>query len=299
MMYSSLADAAPTHNKFNQISPMSQNRIESAQSEDLEENEHDPPLPLTEHLSELRKRLINAVSVIFVGLVIGTYLEVNYGQPILKIIRQPLDARGIPLVFDELTEPFFTYLRIGLYSSLFLTFPWTLGQIWLFIKPALYPKERRYFWPFLFISFPLFIGGGSFGYFVVMPFGYDFFLDFMNSSTLPSLRMGDYLTLSIRLLFAFGLIFELPLICLFLTRLEVIDSSWLKQNRKFAIVGIMIVSAILTPPDVITQLLMAGPLLVLYEIGIMVSYIAENRKQRESSDENNPDQAPDADQSPG
>ncbi len=249
-----------------------------------EESSLDPAMPLHDHLAELRKRIMIAGALIFVAFVAATTVEIELNQPILSMFRKPLDARGIPLVFDELTEPFFTYLRIGLYTSLFLTLPFSLGQIWLFAKPALYPKERRLFWPFLLLSYPLFIGGGMFGYFVVIPFGYDFFLSFQNAFTEPSLRMSAYLSLTIRLLFVFGLIFELPIVSLFLTRLGLIDAPWLRRNRKYAIIAIFVVAAILTPPDVFTQTLMAGPLIVLYEISIIVSMMVAVRKKKEASE---------------
>lgn len=251
------------------------------QTQNSEETAHDPAMPLTEHLRELRKRIMIAGAFVFVGFVIAASIEIELNQPILGIFRAPLDKLGIPLVFDELTEPFFTYLRVGLYASLFLTLPISLGQIWLFAKPALYPKERKLFWPFLFLSYPLFVGGGLFGFFVVLPFGYEFFLGFQNSVTEPSLRMSSYLTLTLRILFAFGLIFELPIISLFLTRLGVIDATFLRKNRKYAIVCIFIVAAMLTPPDLFTQGLMAGPLIVLYEISIFVSVFAKPRDKKE------------------
>ena len=256
---------------------------EKTKSLESEENPLVPPMPLQEHLAELRKRILIAGVLIFVAFVAATTIEIELNQPILTLFRQPLDLRGIPLVFDELTEPFFTYLRIGLYTSLFLTLPFTLGQVWLFAKPALYPQERRLFWPFLIVSYPLFVGGGLFGYFVVIPFGYDFFLSFQNAFTEPSLRMGAYLSLTIRLLFVFGLIFELPIISFFLTRLGVIDAAWLKKNRKYALIAIFVVAAILTPPDVFTQTLMAGPLIVLYEVSIWVSWAVAVRKKKEAS----------------
>ena len=247
-------------------------------STDSEKNLEDSAMSLTEHLQELRKRLLIVTGFIFVGFVAASYCEIEFNQPILATFRAPLDERKIPLVFDELTEPFFTYLRIGLYTSLFLNFPITLGQIWLFVKPALYPKERKLFWPFLIASYPLFVGGGLFGYFVVIPFGYDFFLSFQNMVTLPSLRMSSYLSLTVHLLFAFGAVFELPIISFFLTRMGVIDANWLRENRKYAIVCIFIGAAILTPPDVMTQTLMAGPLLILFEISIIVSWLCQPKE---------------------
>ena len=240
---------------------------ETSQEEELAEG----VMPLKGHLSELRKRLLISVGAIFIAFVVVASIEIELNQPILTWFREPLARRNIPLVFDELTEPFFTYLRIGIYAGLFLTFPITLSQIWLFVKPALYKKERHAVWPFLFLSYPLFIGGGLFGYFIVLPFGYDFFLSFQNAVTLPSLQMGAYLSLTIHILFAFGLVFELPIISLLLTRMGIIDAPFLRKNRKYAIVLIFIVAAVLTPPDLFTQGLMAVPLIILYEIGIIVS----------------------------
>ncbi len=249
-------------------------------SQDPEENPSDPAMPLHAHLTELRKRILISLAFIFVGFVTATSIELEFNQPILSIFRKPLDLRNIPLVFDELTEPFFTYLRIGLYTSLFLTFPITLSQIWAFVRPALYDNEKKLFWPFLFISYPLFCGGGLFGYFVVLPFGYDFFLGFQNAVTEPSLRMGAYLSLTVHILFAFGLVFELPIISLILTRLGIIDAQWLRTNRKYALIVAFVLAAVLTPPDVFTQVLMAGPLIVLYEISVVVAMITQPREKK-------------------
>ena len=156
-----------------------------------DENIEDVPMPLTAHLGELRKRLVHTLILIIIVFVGATSIELELNQPILTAFRAPLDARNIPLVFIELTEPFFTYLRIGLYTSIFLSFPYLLGQIWLFVRPALYSKERTAVWPFLLLSYPLFVGGGLFGYFVVIPFGYDFFLGFENQFSLPTLSMAS------------------------------------------------------------------------------------------------------------
>lgn len=251
---------------------MSESPKDSDQHTD--ENSEDVPMPLTAHLTELRTRLVYSLAGIVVVFIAAFYCEMEFAQPILSIFRKPLDDHNIPLHFLELTEPFFTYLRIGLYASLFLTFPYVLGQLWLFIRPALYSRERKATWPFVLLSYPLFVGGGLFGYFVVLPFGYDFFLGFQNEVTLPTLSMASYLSLTIHLLFAFGLVFELPTVTFILTRLGIIDADWLKNNRKYSLVVIFIGAAILTPPDVFTQTLMAGPLIILYEISIWVARFA-------------------------
>ena len=244
------------------------------------DNIEDVPMPLTSHLGELRKRIVRTIIIILIVFVGATSIELEMNQPILSAFRSPLDARNIPLVFIELTEPFFTYLRIGLYTSIFLSFPYLLGQIWLFVRPALFSKEKKAIWPFILLSYPLFVGGGLFGYFVVIPFGYDFFLGFENKFTLPTLSMASYLSLTIHLLFAFGLVFELPTISFILTRMGIINSEWLRRNRKYSLVVIFIGAAILTPPDVFTQALMAGPLIILYEISIFVSKLASRKDEK-------------------
>ncbi len=252
------------------------------QNSPLEDQNHsdDVPMPLTSHLGELRRRLVRVIIVIFLVFLGATVVEMELNQPILSAFRSPLDLRNIPLVFIQLTEPFFTYLRIGLYTSFFLTFPYVLGQIWMFVRPALYLKERKAVWPFMLLSYPLFVGGGLFGYFIVIPLGYDFFLGFENEFTLPTLSMASYLSLTIHLLFAFGLVFELPTISFILTRLGILNANWLRTNRKYSLVVIFIGAALLTPPDVFTQTLMAGPLIILYEISILVSQMAGRSTQK-------------------
>ncbi|GIT63218.1 MAG: hypothetical protein Ct9H300mP21_07640 [Pseudomonadota bacterium] len=136
-------------------------------------------MPLTSHLGELRKRLVRIIIVIMVVFFGSTVVEMELDQPILSAFRAPLDARNVPLVFLELTEPFFTYLRIGLYAAIFLSFPYLLGQIWLFVRPALFFKRTQSSLALYFTFISTFCRGGLFGYFVVIPFGYDFFLGFL------------------------------------------------------------------------------------------------------------------------
>ena len=284
--------AFSTHKIKNNVITLCRNimsKQNTEQKEKSERGEHtgDAPMPLTSHLGELRKRLVHTLIVIIVVFVGATSIEMELDQPILSTFRAPLDARNIPLVFLELTEPFFTYLRIGLYAALFLSFPYLLGQIWLFVRPALFSKERKAIWPFILLSYPLFVGGGLFGYFVVIPYGYDFFLGFENKYTLPSLSMASYLSLTIHLLFAFGLIFELPTVSFILTRFGIVNADWLRKNRKYSLVVIFIAAAILTPPDVFTQTLMAGPLIILYEISIIVSQMAGSIKEEPASEKEN------------
>ena len=173
---------------------------------------------------------------------------------------------------------FITYLKSALVSGILISSPFIFYQLWMFIAPGLYQKEKKYVVPFVIFSSILFIGGALFGYFVVFPFGFKFFLSFSNNSiqALPSVK--QYFSFSIKLLFAFGLVFELPVIVFFLTKIGIVTPDLMKRKRKYAILLIFVMAAILTPPDVITQLMMAAPLLFLFEISILVSKMIWKRK---------------------
>ncbi len=244
-----------------------------------EDEINDPKMPLTSHLEEARKRLMIAMGGIMVAFVICW----GFSQQIINVVSEPVLPFVESLQFDTLTDPFFTHLKAAFYAALFLTFPLTLSQMWLFVSPGLYGREKRVVWPFLLLSFPLFVGGALFFYFVVFPFAVDFLVNF-DKTLVPSLRVGDYLSFTVRLLFVFGLVFELPLVSLLLTRMGVITPEWLSRSRRYAIVVIFISAAILTPPDVITQVMLAGPLLVLFEVSILVSRLARPRRAPEPED---------------
>jgi sec-independent protein translocase protein TatC len=233
---------------------------------------NDPKMPLTEHLRELRRRMVYTFSVIGAAFLVCWY----FSAEIVYLVKRPVEPLVGHLQFDTLTDPFFTHMKASFFAALFLTFPWTLGQIWLFVGPGLYKREKRVMWPFLLGSFPLFVGGGLFCYLVVFPFGVEFLVGF-DKTLVPSLRVGDYLSFTLSMVFVFGLIFELPLISLLLTRIGMLTPEFLSKNRRYAIVLIFVVAAILTPPDGFTQILMAGPLWVLYEVSIVVSRLARPR----------------------
>ncbi|MDH4121656.1 MAG: twin-arginine translocase subunit TatC [Deltaproteobacteria bacterium] len=229
----------------------------------------DPALPLTAHLIELRRRLI----VVFAALLVVFGFTLSFSAELMEFIKKPVLKYVDKLSFDTLSDPFFAQVTLAFYAALFLTFPVVIWQAWLFLRPALYKKERRAVWPFLLFSYPLFVGGGVFVYMVVFPFGFDYFMNF-DPTLVPSLRIGDYMANTVQFMFMFGLVFELPLVALLLTRMGLITHTFLNRNRRYAIVIIFVVAAILTPPDVISQLLMAIPLLVLYEVSVVVSWLA-------------------------
>ena len=240
----------------------------------------DTKMPFLSHLEELRKRLIACAIAAGAGFLVS-YI---FAERLFQLLILPLKAQlpeGDRLIYTNLPEMFLTYLKSALVSGILISSPFIFYQLWMFIAPGLYYKERKYVVPFVIFSTILFVGGALFGYFVVFPFGFKFFLSFSNDSiqALPSVK--QYFSFSIKLLFAFGVVFELPVIVFFLTKIGVVTPKLMKQKRKYAILMTFILAAILTPPDVFTQLMMAGPLLLLYEISILVSKMAVRKKVTE------------------
>ncbi|MDM8524951.1 twin-arginine translocase subunit TatC [Desulfococcaceae bacterium HSG8] len=234
-------------------------------------------IPFTSHLEELRERLI--VCLVAVG--IGFCISYGFKEKLFEILMQPLIAvmgKGDKLIFTGLPEAFFTYLKVALLSGVMLGAPVILYEFWMFVAPGLYTKEKRALFPIIFLSSVFFIGGSLFGYFIVFPFGFEFFLGFANENiqALPSMR--EYLGFSSKLLLAFGIVFELPLVITFLARLGIVSVDFLKKNRKYALLLFFIGAAILTPPDVVTQVMMALPLMLLYEISIIGARIFSKKK---------------------
>jgi sec-independent protein translocase protein TatC len=226
--------------------------------------------PFTSHLDELRKRIIRCIVAVLLGF-LGSYA---FAEQIFDILIKPLKAALPPeslLIYTGLPEAFFVYLKLSLFAGLFLASPVLLWEIWCFVAPGLYDKEKKYVYPFVIFSTVFFSIGASFGYFIVFPIAFKFFMSYGSESirALPSIK--EYLNFSCKLLFAFGVVFELPLFILFLSKIGIVNAKMLRSKRKFAILGIFVLSAILTPPDIVSQVLMALPLLVLYEISILVA----------------------------
>ena len=236
--------------------------------------------PFLSHLEELRKRLI--ASAIAAG--IGFAVCYIFSEELFELLVIPLKKQmpaGDRLIFTNLPEMFFTYLKTAFVAGVLLVSPYIFYQIWLFIAPGLYKNEKKYVVPFVIFSTILFVGGSLFGYFVVFPFGFKFFMGFANEyiQALPSVK--QYFSFAIKLLFAFGIVFELPVVVFFLARMGLVTSDFLRKKRKYAILLTFVMAAILTPPDVITQCMMAGPLIVLYEISIFIAKIAQKRETEE------------------
>lgn len=225
-------------------------------------------LPFTAHLEELRDRLIRCVIAIAVGFAIAYCFK----EKLFHILTRPLIRvmdRGDTLIFTGIPEAFFTYLKVSLLTGLLLAVPVIMYQFWMFLAPGLYKKERRLLLPIAVISSIFFIGGALFGYFIVFPYGFKFLLGFATETLRPLPSMREYLSFATKLLLAFGFVFELPLVITFMARLGLVSVPFLKKNRKYALLLFFVGSALLTPPDVVTQVMMSIPLMVLYEISII------------------------------
>jgi sec-independent protein translocase protein TatC len=239
----------------------------------------DGRLPLTGHLEELRKRLVRAM--IAVG--IGTLLCYNWAGPIYKTLMAPL-TRSLPpesrLIFTELTEAFLTYFKVALWGGFLLASPVVFHQVWRFVSPGLYDKERALVLRFAFWSAAGLVAGVAFGYFVAIPSIFSFLLSFGRQTVVPMPSMQASLSLVIRTLTIFGVLFELPLALYLAGRGGILTSRLLRKGRKLAVLGALILAAVLSPPDVVSQLLIAVPLYVLYEVGILTCGVGARRHRK-------------------
>jgi len=240
-----------------------------------------------EHLAELRSRLLKSFIYLFVFFAISYFFAENIYtflvEPYAQAVKDdPINRR---LIFTALHETFITYLKLSFFTSLFIASPIILTQIWKFIAPGLYKNEKKALLPYMIATPTLFLLGGMLVYYLVMPLAIKFFLTFETaaiSGTLPiqlEAKVNEYLSLIMRLIFAFGISFQLPVLLSLLARVGFIDSEYLRSRRKFVVVIIFVIAAILTPPDPITQIGLGIPLLILYELSILsVSFIEKKKK---------------------
>lgn len=239
-------------------------------------NNKEEKVPFSEHLDELRKRLIR----VFIALGIGFIACYLFKEKLYQFLTIPLNAvlpDDSSMIFTSLPEAFFTYLKVAFFASIIFTSPFTLYQIWKFISPGLYTSEKKYVAPFVIFSTLFFVGGSSFAYYLVFPLGFKFFIAFGTDSIKPMLSMKEYLSFSFKLLLAFGIIFELPVFMFFLGKIGLVNSKTLIAKRKYAILLVFITAALFTPPDVVTQVMMAVPLVLLYEISIWIVKMGEKK----------------------
>ena len=254
----------------------------------------DREMPLLEHLLELRNRLMYACGAVLIGFVlcylVSDHIYAFLTQPLADICLSSVAKEGeralcTRLIYTDLTEAFFTYVKVGFFAGAFLTFPFVAAQLWLFIAPGLYKNEKQAFLPFLVATPVLFFMGGAMVYYFIFPLAWRFFLSFQTpggDGVLPielEARVGEYLDLVMKLIFAFGLCFQLPVALTLMGRVGLISSDGLVRNRKFAIVGVFAVAAVLTPPDIFSQVGLALPILALYEVSIVLVRMAEKKRR--------------------
>jgi sec-independent protein translocase protein TatC len=260
---------------------MTENEKKEEQEEELEEEEQsgERKMGLLDHLEELRKRLLYCIVGVIVC-AIGGYIVSDFVQGFLT---RPVEN----LVFIAPTEAFITKLKIALIVGLLLALPYLFYHFWKFVKPALYRHERKYLVLAVLFSTLFFFSGVAFAFFVVLPIGLGFLLGFQSEKLQASLTISNYIAFITKMLLAFGVIFQLPVISYFLTKMRILKPQFLRKSRRVAIILIFIAAAVLTPPDVFTQLLMAGPLILLFEISIWVSTFASRGQRRAAEKEEN------------
>lgn len=230
----------------------------------------DTSMPLWQHLDELRNALVRSLIAVCAGLAV-TY---NFSDYIVRFLEKPLldvmPADQQRLYFTGLTDKFFVYLQVSVLASLVLVSPFVLYQIWKFVSPGLKPTERKFVFPFVTFATLTFLIGLSFGYYFVLPYGYKFLIEFAGDSHQAMITLSDYFSLTLKMLFGIGLVFELPVVLILLGKIGIIDDKFLSRNRRFAFVAAAVVGAIITPsPDAFTMLLVAIPLYLLYEVSIV------------------------------
>ena len=260
------------------------------------DNADDPDshtMPLLDHLVELRRRLLVSVLALVVGFVACTFVaESIYGFLVEPLAHAMETAGGTKrMIFTHLTEAFFTQMKVAFFAAVMITFPVFATQMWKFVAPGLYRNEKHALRPFLIASPVLFFIGVAFVYYFIMPTAWTFFLGFQTTegeSVLPielEARVGDYLSLVMMLMFAFGLSFQLPVLLVLLARAGIISSRALREKRRYAILMVFIFAAVVTPPDVISQIALAVPMLLLYEMSIYAAQWVERRREETSEAE--------------
>jgi sec-independent protein translocase protein TatC len=245
----------------------------------------DEKIPFTTHLEELRYRIIVCLIAVAIGFVLSYLVKERIFSFLMDPLLQVLPEDQKYVIFTGLPEAFFTYLKLSLFGGLLLGAPVILYQVWAFVVPGLYANEKRYFLPFVFFSTLFFFAGTSFCFYMVFPFGFRFFTGFGTEHIHALPAMKEYLSIATKLLLAFGIVFEMPLFTFFLAKIGLVNHKMMLSKWRYAVVIMFVGAAVFTPPDVFTQVLMAGPLILIYFISVGVARVFGKKEAVEEEDE--------------
>ena len=252
------------------------------------ENNNEEKIPFTGHLEELRKRLIICIIAVIVGFIACYGFKIQ----ILDFLIKPLliiMPDGQAMIFTGLTDKFFVYIKVSFLAGTILALPVIMHQVWRFVSPGLYPKEKHAVFPMVIFSCLFFLLGVGFGFFLVLPYGFEFLLHFGSPDIQAMPAIDKYLSLITKMLLAFGLVFQLPIFITVFARFGIVSVDFLTKNRKYALLIFLIGGAILTPPDPLTQIMMALPMVILYEVSILSARIFGKKAKKDDEDDGEED----------